>query len=505
MRVLNSMAMMFSVACLAAGCLAFSGCATQPEEMLAPHITQADTPRIDPPDSDEPVMSLDQVTEAYRSRLEALRAENAADPMELDAFGGWVNAPDRLKTVAPNGFFQVAKLDGAWWFITPDGNPFVSKGVTDVNWFGATLADDEFHDILVQKYGDKETWAAAAEKRLLEWGFNTVGPWSSVSMGDRFPHAFVILDMGGHAPRHPNALVTDYYAPAFAEHAAAIVEQRARPQVDNKHLIGYFLDNEVVWGADHFRTNETLIQLYMGFPPGAPGHDEAIRFLREASSSIACFNDTWKTNITDWTALETLSATALVPETDEAHAITEAFMLQVFHHYADISIDAVRALDPHRLLLGCRFHNYPGDALFEAAAQRFDVVSMAFYEARPPVKELDAIAGRADAPVLIGEWTFKSDDSGILNPFFGIYAPVVRTMQERCLAYDNYVETFMRRPYGIGYHWYKWMDNPALPERRATGDNCGLLNQEDEPYEVFVEFISEVNRRAERWHAQGSH
>jgi hypothetical protein len=88
----------------------------------------------------------------------------------------------------------------------------------------------------------------------------------------------------------------------------------------------------------------------------------------------------------------------------------------------------------------------------------------------------------------------------------GIYAPEVRTLEERGLVYDRYVETFMRRPYGIGYHWYKWMDNPVLPEseKRFSGDHCGLLNQNDEPYEPFVSMVSQVNQRVENWHAEGA-
>ncbi len=82
----------------------------------------------------------------------------------------------------------------------------------------------------------------------------------------------------------------------------------------------------------------------------------------------------------------------------------------------------------------------------------------------------------------------------------GIYAPEVRTQAERCLAYERYVRGFTSRPYGIGYHWYKWMDNPVLPGERFSGDNCGLLNQNDEPYASFAEFVREVNRRVEVWH-----
>ncbi len=481
-----------------------TGCASRHEATIVPHVTQANRPRLDASGPESPEVSLDEVAHRFQNRLEVLGAENAADPLELDAYGGWVNAPESLRVVEPNGFFQVAKLDGAWWFITPEGNPFISKGATDVSWLGATLAVDAFHEIIVEKYGTEEAWAAASEQRALDWGFNTIGPWSSYSMGDRMSHAIIILDFGGaNGPRNPNTVVTDYYDPAFLEHVALMIEQRIPPQLENPHVIGYFLDNEVVWGAPHFLTDKSMLRLYAEFPQGAPGRAEALRFAREAAGSVEAFNAAWNTDITDWRQLETLSGDAFEPETETARAATEAFMLQVFQRYAEIAIDAVRAVDPNRLILGCRFHNYPGDVLFEAAAEHFDVISMAFYEARPPVNEIDAIYERVDAPALIGEWTFKSDDSDIRNPLFGIYAPVVRTMEERSLAYDAYIEAFMRRPYGIGYHWYKWMDNPVLPDQPMTGDNCGLLNQNDEPYEPFITFISEVNRRVERWHAEG--
>ncbi len=491
-----------NVCAVVIGLISGVGCAAR-QETPVPHITQADRPRIADTASATSELSLKEVTQAYHEHLAALRAENAADPLELDAYGGWANAPESLGPCEPDAYFRVAKRAGAWWFITPEGNPFVSKGVTDVNYLGATLQADGFHDVIVAKYGAEDVWAAAAEKRLLDWGFNTIGPWSSHSMTERMSHAYIILDMGGHAPRHPGAVVTDYYAPDFLDHCAAMVDQRAKPHVEDRNLIGYFLDNEIVWGADHFLTNKSLLRLYAEFPAGAPGRTEALRFARETAASLDRFNAAWQTDISDWQQLETLSTETFEPKTDEAHAVTEAFMLQVFHHYATVTSAALRAVDPNHLILGCRFHNYPGDTLYEAAAQYFDVIAMAFYEARPSVIEIDAVYERVDKPALIEEWTFKSDDSGITNPLFGIYAPVVRTMQERALAYEHYVETFMRRPYGIGYHWYKWMDNPVLPGSRVTGDNCGLLNQNDEPYQIFVEYISEVNRRVERWHADG--
>lgn len=493
-----------ALACVAAAAIASPGCAGSSGDGV-PHPTQGDRPRLRDERNNGPEPSLEEIDRNFNLRLDALRKMNADDPLELDAYGGWKNAPGHLKTSNPSGYFRVEKLGGAWWFITPDGNPFVSKGVTDVNWLGATLAHDAFHDIIAAKYGTEEAWVEAAAKRMLDWGFNTIGPWSSASVMERMPHAGIILDMGGgNGPRHPGAVVTDYYDPAFVLHAGAMAEQRAKPHAEDKNLIGFFLDNEVVWGADHFRTNKSLLQLYAEFPAGAPGRAEALRFLREQSGTLEAFNAAWKTNLAGWAELESLPGDTFAPGTDAALAAAEAFMLQVFHRYIEVSLGALRAAAPNHLVLGCRFHNYPGDALYEAAAAHFDVISMAFYEPRPPVEEIDAIHGRVDRPVLIEEWTFKSHDSGIRNSHFGIYAPEVRTMRERGLAYDGYVETFMRRPYGIGYHWYKWMDNPILPDKRFSGDNCGLLNHNDEPYEPFVTFASEVNRRVERWHASGA-
>ena len=36
-----------------------------------------------------------------------------------------------------------------------------------------------YGDAVQRRYGDAETWAAAQAKRLVRWGFNTVGAWSS--------------------------------------------------------------------------------------------------------------------------------------------------------------------------------------------------------------------------------------------------------------------------------------------------------------------------------------
>lgn len=441
----------------------------------------------------------------YTQRLNALQLENTESSVVTDSYGGWLNAPDTLGGAAPGEYFRVEKRDGKWWFITPDGNPFLSKGVTDVNWAGAALEGD-FQNVLVEKYGSEQAWSIAANNRLKEWGFNTVGPWSSNSMTALGPHSVIILDSAGHAPRYPDTVVTDFWSQSFEENTEFVAQQRATPYINDKNLIGYFLDNELVWDQGHFNASgKTLLQHYIEFPTDAPGRAEALRFVREAAGTIDQFNKTWRTNVKDWSELESLKTGKFALQSIEALEVADAFKIYAFRRYAEKSIAGLRTVDTNHLILGCRFHTYPGDDLISASADFFDVISMAYYEKMPPVEQLDSIMKSVDKPVFIEEWTFKSFDSGIRQVgVFGIYAPWVLTQKDRAFAYSNFVKSFMDRPYAVGYNWYKWMDNARKPGEIFSGDNCGLMNQLDEPYTDFTAYIREVNLRVENWHAQGS-
>jgi len=436
----------------------------------------------------------------YEEGVQRLESEAAGLTMELDQWGGWINHPEEFGEIEATGKFGVRKLGGAWWFVTPDGNPMISKGVTDVNWLGATLQDDAFHQILVDKYGDEDAWNDAAAERIREWNFNTIGPWSSFGISQRFAHATVILDSANHAPRYdPGDVVTDYFAEPFIQHCDKVAGERAAPYVGNSGFIGYFLDNELSWGPD-WRGELTLLQRYVDFPVDAPGRQEALRLVRESAADVADFNATWGTSISDWSELDGLAPADFAVTTPRAAEVTTAFQIMAFRQYASTAIAALRRVDPDHLVLGCRFAAYPGDALIEASAEYFDVISMAGYHSNW-VDELDAIYPRVDKPFLIEEFSFKATDSGLMNILF--YAIVVETQKDRALAFHDYVEELVRRPYTVAYHWYKWMDNPPLETNVLAGDNFGLLNFSDEPYTDFVEYARRVNYLAENWHAEG--
>jgi len=434
----------------------------------------------------------------YRLRLFELTVQNVQSEIVTDSFGGWKNTPDSFGNPARDKYFRTKKINGVWWLITPEGNPFISRGVTDVNYLGPKLSPGPFHDILVKKYGSEEEWVKASLLRIGEWAFNTIGPWSSYSIAEKMPHTMVILDAAGHSPRYrPDDIITDYWSEQFTENVKKVVSERVTPYIQDRFLIGYFLDNELYWVPD-WRGKKTLLQLYVDFPPYAPGRKEALKFVKESVSGIDEFNRVFGAGISDWDEYENLSGESFGTVTEKAAEITEAFLLHAFRKYASTAIGILKETDPNHLVLGCRFAAFPGESLVTEAAKYFDVVSMAGYHENW-VDELDNIYTKADKPFLIEEFSFKAKDSGLPNVMY--YAQIVENQKERALAYDRYVGEIMKRPYYVAYHWYKWFDNPPEDNNPLAGDNFGLMNYRDKPYADFVKMVREVNRRTELWHS----
>src|SRR3990172_4399635 len=71
----------------------------------------------------------------YSSFEEMQPAHEASS--QYDKFGGWKEI-----TSKETGFFRVEQIDGRWWFITPEGNGFISKGVNSFWYRKAMLKED---------------------------------------------------------------------------------------------------------------------------------------------------------------------------------------------------------------------------------------------------------------------------------------------------------------------------------------------------------------------------
>lgn len=107
-------------------------------------------------------------------RLPPTGASQAADtktstPETGDRYGG---APVHVQK--GTGYFTVAKIGNRWTLVTPDGNAFWMRAV-----YHAVEAFLE-PGVIQSKYGGNvETWATQRNRRLLSWGFNSLGEYVS--------------------------------------------------------------------------------------------------------------------------------------------------------------------------------------------------------------------------------------------------------------------------------------------------------------------------------------
>jgi hypothetical protein len=153
---------------------------------------------------------------------------------------------------------DTTKIYEKWWFVDPEGHLFFSLGV---NASPPPSVDDI------------EEWADATARRLKEWCFNTLAAWSHEAMHHRgIPHTRVLF-LGSSTywrawwlrtlwcndnPGQPNGLcsdpnqdVADVFDPLFRWYAFEQAKQEIqdRGQADDPWLLGYFTDNEWLWGG----------------------------------------------------------------------------------------------------------------------------------------------------------------------------------------------------------------------------------------------------------------
>jgi hypothetical protein len=457
------------------------------------------------------VSSLAELT-ARRDR-EAAEQASAADAFSRAArwnrYGGWAAGPQLEAT----GFFRVQKYQGKWWLVDPEGRLFWSHGITCVGMMDATPIEEreEWFEHppwqqpelakyilpsafvlkghyagrqvraysfaaanLHRKYGPdwRSVYPPLVHQRLRAWGLNTIANWSdaSVTRLRRTPYTDSVSSQGarwiegseGYWGKFP-----DVFDPSFTE----AVRQSAASKVGNSAgdpwCLGYFSDNEMSWG------DETSLALAaLASPPDQPARREFVSDLQKKYGTIARLNEVWGTDFASWEALQT---GVVRPDPARAGEDLRAFYTRVAETYFRTVRDALRAVAPHQLYLGCRFAWV--NALAAAAAAKYcDVVSYNRYERS--VAEFRNPDG-ADVPLLIGEFHFGALDRGLFHT--GLVP--VANQTERAAAYRSYVEGALRHPQIVGTHWFQYQDQPTTG-RVYDEENyqIGFVDIADTPY-----------------------
>lgn len=369
------------------------------------------------------------------------------------------------------GFFYVAQREGRYWLVTPEGNRFYSIGVNHINPNGYVDQTDNtnpYAAAVSENYDSHEHWAEATLGRLESWGFNTVGAWSQYNLFQNSMAFTIILNMSG--ANWETGEVPDYFSEAFEERCQTVAAEQVAPQSENPLLIGWFIDNELRWGKDWRSANKSLLDDYLEFPEGAPG--------REVAESY---------------------------RTDE-----EGFLLVLASRYFEVTTRAIREQDSNHMILGIRSVNIiTPPQIVQAAAPWLDVYSVNNYtfdslvydavEAFGPSVSIDnqllEYHELTGLPLMITEFSFRADDSGLPNYWPPIY-PDLDTQTDRADAYEEYVTTCFETPYIIGHHWFEYFDDPPGGRFDGEDSNFGIVDNNDNPWEILTDRMTQVNSQS---------
>ena len=399
---------------------------------------------------------------------------------------------DPRKKLRATGFFRTEKVNKRWALIDPHGHPFYSDGIdivavadtsfaTDITnreylyeelpaagpaWMTPNKVVSFYAANVMRRYG--ANWEAQgaqhAVDRLRNWGFNTMGNWSNRELAANSGMPYVMPLYGWYTKKifsYPYGLPD-----MFSEEFKANVDEAARKQCsdlkNDANLIGWFLDNEPVWG-DTFELKKPWADIVLDDPEPS--------------------------------ATQTKLKQMLAANPQDADNIKKEFLYDCIKQYLETVIAAVRKYDPNHMILGVRFAGRPAAQWIKLSAM-FDVFSVNIYtdSFAPDPKTIEEYSEGSGRPVLIGEYTANASGRGLEGLFYGVHK--VRDLAERGVAYRYFVENSAASPYVVGTHWFQLVDD--LPTGRP-GDverlNYGFVNVLDMPYEDLVQAARETHQR----------
>lgn len=180
-----------------------------------------------------------------------------------DRFGGW-----KAFELEATGWFRVAEYDGRWWYITPEGHPFLSMAVATVH----PGTSNERKAACKEKFGSFEVWADSTVALFEKAGLNSMGCWTrtkfftgkipytgTISSVKQFAARHgIVLDAGKDGAKAMKRILSD---PEFRTLLEKKVAEAVEEVGDDPYCIGWFSDNELPWDKGHPELLEQYLKM----------------------------------------------------------------------------------------------------------------------------------------------------------------------------------------------------------------------------------------------------
>ncbi len=443
-------------------------------------------------------------------------------PSNWNRYGGWAEGPQLNAT----GSFYTAKHNNKWHLVDPEGKLFFSLGMDVVKlkgiatpidrregWFadepwknekefsqfitttdergikhgeykGMKLRTFSFYSANLQrKYGNdwENVWESLMPKRLMNWGFNTIGNWSEPKIIHKglIPYTDWVFLQCKNLPWQANTRnpIPDPFHPEFVGEVKKATLRFTKDSINDPMCIGYFVDNELSWRDDTFQAKAALAGNKDNYVKV-----EFVKYLEGNYGAIEKLNQAWGSKLSKW---EEMISYKEIPQSEAGIKDLRAFNAMIARQYFEGVRKAVKEVAPKKLYLGCRFADH-NEQVVKIAAEYCDVVSFNIYRDtiaawKPPVE--------IDKPCMVGEFHFGSTDRGV----FGGGLVQAKNAEDRAVKFSRYVRGAAANPNFVGVHWFALVDENAAG-RTLEGENhgYGFLSVTDTPYLEMIEASRKV-------------
>ena len=176
------------------------------------------------------------------------------------------------------------------------------------------------------------------------------------------------------------------------------------------------------------------------------------------------------------------------PNTAAARADMLAFEEKMYERYFKICREAVKAVSPDAMYIGCRFAWR--NPLVERVASRYcDALSYNVYADN--VTDFSATKGAEDKPIIIGEFHFGNTDKGVYGGGLNARA----TAEERAQAFREYAVSAFENPKVVGAHWFQWFDLCTTGRFNEANYAIGFVDICDTPDYVIAKAARKLSKR----------
>ncbi|MEW5894168.1 MAG: carbohydrate binding domain-containing protein [Candidatus Omnitrophota bacterium] len=410
----------------------------------------------------------------------------------LDKYGGWTGLKGEKRPV-----FSAQNINGRWWLVTPEGNVFWAVGVYCVRFGG--LAENgtgirAYKEANIEKYGGVREWARVTRLRLRDWGFNTIADWSSEEI---FREPGFAYTMGIDLPKGAPDVIPegfwgyfpDVFSDEFQDSVTKQIEKTFREKpylLDDKWLLGYFLADDTPWFGSKGR-HDGLVHDYINLDSEQAGKKAWVEFVKSQYSDVNAVNQSWGTKFRSMDDL--LNARDLVPNKNLKRD-NLLFLKIIADRFCKVLTETLRKYDPYHMILGMRpTRSYP--EVVEAIGKYSDVFTISYYGLNQGYKispnyeeEVKVLYNYGKRPIILGMMVDAQDAK---LPYGN-----VRTQKDRGISYWRYLAKLASDPRVVGGLWFQYFD-PPVKCYDSQASNWGFVNDQDVPYEDFVNLAKQAN------------